>query len=293
MNTTLKPGYKQTELGPIPEDWETATIREIASFIGGSQPPRSTFKFSPSAGYIRLIQIRDYKSDNFETYISESLAKKKCSTTDIMIGRYGPPIFQILRGIEGAYNVALIKAVPHSEVDQEFLYNILRQEVLFLLMDSLSQRSSGQTGVELPALKAFRVALPPLPEQRAIAATLSDMDSLLDGLDRLIAKKRDIKQATMQQLLTGKTRLPGFEMRKGFKQTEVGMISEDWDVVSLDDISTVTSGKRLPEGYCLTNSETPHPYIRVSDMRQGGIDAQDIKYIPTDAAIPVEPKLTV
>ena len=98
----MKPGYKQTEVGVIPEEWEAATIGGVCSFAGGSQPPRSTFKFAPMPGYIRLIQIRDYKSDDFASYIPESLARKRCTSEDIMIGRYGPPIFQILRGIEGA-----------------------------------------------------------------------------------------------------------------------------------------------------------------------------------------------
>ena len=63
-----------------------------------------------------------------------------------------------------------------------------------------------------------RCPLPPLPEQRAIAAALSDVDALLGGLDRLIAKKRDLKQAAMQQLLTGQTRLPGFHGEWEVKQ---------------------------------------------------------------------------
>jgi type I restriction enzyme, S subunit len=206
----VKRGYKRTHVGLIPEDWEAETIGGVCSFSGGSQPPRATFKFTPTPGYIRLIQIRDYKSDDFATYIPESLARKRCTSEDIMIGRYGPPIFQILRGIEGAYNVALIKTALSARVDREFFFNVLNQEPLFQLIDALSRRSSGQTGVEMAALKSYALPLPPLPEQRAIAEALSDVDALLGGLDRLIAKKRDLKQAAMQQLLTGQTRLPGF-----------------------------------------------------------------------------------
>jgi type I restriction enzyme S subunit len=206
----VKPGYKQTDIGVIPEDWEATTIGDVASFSGGSQPPRSTFRFLPTNGYIRLIQIRDYKTDNFATFIPESFARKKCMADDIMIGRYGPPIFQILRGIDGAYNVALIKSNPSAKIDREYFYNVLNQDSLFQLIESLSRRSSGQTGVELPALRAFGLPLPPLLEQHAIATALSDVDGLIAGLDQLIAKKRDVKQAAMQQLLTGQTRLAGF-----------------------------------------------------------------------------------
>ena len=127
-----------------------------------------------------------------------------------MIGRYGPPIFQILKGIDGAYNVALIKTIPTQKIDSVFLYYFLQQEKLFNYIELLSRRSSGQTGVEMPALKAYGLPLPPLKEQRSIASALSNMDALISGLDQLIAKKRDIKQAAMQLLLTGKQRLPGF-----------------------------------------------------------------------------------
>jgi type I restriction enzyme S subunit len=95
-------------------------------------------------------------------------------------------------------------------------------------------------------VKLLPILLPPLPEQRAIAATLSDVDALMASLDRLIAKKHDIKQATMQQLLTGKTRLPWFsgKLKSGYKETEVGMIPEDWEVLSLGELAkTVASGR--------------------------------------------------
>ncbi len=82
-------------------------------------------------------------------------------------------------------------------------------------------------------LRRIRVPIAPLPEQHAIATVLSDMDDLLAGLDKLIAKKRDLKQAAMQQLLTGKTRLPGF--------------SGEWEVKRLGDVATFFKGKGLPK----------------------------------------------
>jgi len=77
------------------------------------------------------------------------------------------------------------------------------------------------------------IPLPSIPEQRAIATALSDIDTLLSGLDRLIAKKRDLKQAAMQQLLTGQTRLPGFH--------------GEWEVRRLGDIATFHKGRGLPK----------------------------------------------
>jgi type I restriction enzyme S subunit len=246
LEQEIPTGYLKTEYGIFPSDWSVLSLDDVCSFVGGAQPEKSVFSYKEQAGYIRLIQIRDYKSDKDIVYIPEKLARKKCSTADIMIGRYGPPIFQILRGIEGAYNVALIKATPKENIEREFLYYFLKNDSLFELMDMLSQRSSGQTGVELPALKSYPIGLPPKPEQTSIANALFDVDALLTELEKLIAKKQAIKTATMQQLLTGKTRLPQFatytegekqSKPKGTKPSEIGEIPEDWDVVTLNDIA--------------------------------------------------------
>lgn len=140
-----------------------------------------------------------------------------------MIGRYGPPVFQILKGISGAYNVALIKAIPESQINKEYAYYFLKQDSLFTFIDKLSQRSSGQTGVDLKELRAYPLSLPPTQvEQESIAEALSDADALIESLDQLITKKRQIKQGAMQELLTGKRRLPGF--------------SGEWEVKQLGDV---------------------------------------------------------
>ena len=194
----------------VRKGWKQVTLGDIALFQGGSQPPLSVFSSQKKAGYIRLVQIRDYKTDKYATYIPEKLAKRFCKQDDIMIGRYGPPIFQILRGIEGAYNVALIKALPQG-VDKEFLYHTLKREDLFEYIALLSRRTSGQTGVDLTNLKAFELSIPVLTDEQAtIAKALSDVDSLISSLQKLIEKKKAIKRGTVQELLTGKKRLPGF-----------------------------------------------------------------------------------
>ena len=225
----LKSGYKQTEAGIIPEDWLDYTVGDLIDFEGGSQPDKSVFSPSSKPGFIRLIQIRDYKTDKFETYITINLARRFCSQEDIMIGRYGPPIFQILRGLTGAYNVALIKAKPRSNIDQNYAYYFLTQQRLFEFVEKLSQRSSGQTGVDLKELRGYPLPLPPtLAEQRAIAEALSDADAFIASLEQLIAKQRAVKQGAMQELLTGKRRLPGFD--------------EEWEVKCIGEFTDCTAG---------------------------------------------------
>ena len=103
---------------------------------------------------------------------------------------------------------------------------------------------NAQLNINLEKLRPYQIPIPPLPEQEAIALVLSDTDALITSLDKLIAKKRDIKQAAMQQLLTGKQRLEGFGDRSigRFKQTEVGMIPDDWDIITLRDVIDYTKG---------------------------------------------------
>jgi type I restriction enzyme S subunit len=200
----LRKGYKHTYLGAIPDDWVLIPIGDLFDFQGGSQPPRYTFIFHEESGYIRLLQIRDYKTDNYASYIPIKLAKRFCSREDIMIGRYGPPIFQILNGKEGSYNVALMKAVPTDKITKLYGWHILKQEKLFDFVEKLSQRSSGQTGVDLAELRKYIICLPTKSEQTAIATALSDTDVLIANLEKLIEKKRAIKLGAMQQLLKPK-----------------------------------------------------------------------------------------
>ncbi len=204
------PDAEHTDVDVIPKDWLPYTIGDLVELEGGSQPDKSEFRATWKPNYVRLIQIRDYKTDKYETFVPVHLARRFCNEQDIMIGRYGPPVFQILRGIKGAYNVALIKATPKRDVNVSFAYYFLKQESLFDFIEKLSQRSSGQTGVDLQELKRYPFPLPPHFEQEAIAEALTDVDALIESLEQLIVKKRCIKQGTMQELLTGKKRLPEF-----------------------------------------------------------------------------------
>jgi type I restriction enzyme, S subunit len=103
--------------------------------------------------------------------------------------------------------------------------------------------STGVPQLTAPQISKYYVALPPTKaEQEAIAEALSDADALIESLEQLIAKKRYLKQGTMQELLTGKKRLPGFEIKSGYKQTETGAIPVDWEVRALGEIGIFKNG---------------------------------------------------
>lgn len=157
----------------VSENYKTVPLLKHVGFVGGSQPPKSSFSYEKKEGYVRLIQIRDYKSDKHLVYIKEDSTKKFCEEDDVMIGRYGPPVFQILRGIKGAYNVALMKAIPDEEVIlKDYLYYFLMNGKIQNYIISISQRSAGQSGVNKKALEAYEIAIPPLEEQKKIVNTI-------------------------------------------------------------------------------------------------------------------------
>ena len=161
-------------------------IEDVCDFIGGSQPPKSEFINAPKEGYVRLIQTRDYKTDAYPTYIRSSATKKFCDANDIMIGRYGPPIFQICRGLTGAYNVALLKAVPKGCIDREYLYYFLKQDAVFQYIDKLSARTGGQTGVDLVSLNKYPIRLPEqVLDQQKLIYILSLIDKKITANNRI------------------------------------------------------------------------------------------------------------
>ena len=172
---------------------------ECCKFIGGAQPDKSHFEYEKTDENIRLIQIRDYKSDRFITYIPKSLARKTCTSSDIMIGRYGPPIFQILGGIEGAYNVALMKAIPTDEFNVEYFRCFLKSEKLLRYLESFSQRTAGQDGIQIDKLNAYPCFVPPIELQNEFATFVEQTDKLKFEVKEALEKLEILKKSLMQQ----------------------------------------------------------------------------------------------
>jgi len=219
QNINLKPGYKQTEVGVIPEDWKVKRLEELGSWKGGATPSMANANFWIN-GTIYWASSGDIKTrilSKTASLITE-IAVKQSNTTllqegAILIVTRSGILRKYLPVAKNTMPVAInqdIKAlIPNSQVSADYLLQVLSARGSDILSTCMKTGTTVES-VEYTWLKRYQIPLPPLPEQRAIATALSDVDALITSLDRLIAKKRDIKQATMQQLLTGKTRLPGF-----------------------------------------------------------------------------------
>jgi type I restriction enzyme S subunit len=183
--------------------YQKSQIGDVINIIGGSQPAKKFFKSEATEGYVRLVQIRDYKSDKYLTFVPKTSTKKFCSKDDIMIGRYGPPVFQILRGIEGAYNVALMKATPKKELINEYVFYLLSCNYIQDIIIANSQRTAGQTGVNLKLLNSIEIIVPPLNLQNQFAERVAVIEEQKAIAQMSLDKSESLFNSLLQKAFKG------------------------------------------------------------------------------------------
>ena len=258
------PGYKQTEVGVIPEEWETRPCSNLSDRIMVGIVIRPTqYYVRQGVPAFRSANIReDGINDSDLVFISEKsnalLAKSQTRAGDVLTVRTGYPGTSavVLPAFAGCNCIDILITRPSKELNSEYLAvwinsSFGKEQVL------RNQGGLAQQHFNVGDMRNLVVALPPLPEQRAIAGALSDVDALIGSLDQLIAKKRDLKQATMQQLLTGQKRLLGFH--------------GEWEVKRLGEIADVKTG---PFGSSLHESDYVRdgtPIITVEHLGEFGV----------------------
>lgn len=183
----------------LPEGWTWQYQDEVFTFQGGTQPPKSTFLSEPIDGCVRLIQIRDYESDANAVYVADSRKLNKCTSRDVMIARYGASLGRICRGIDGAYNVALVKAIPRASISNDFLYYLLKTTYFQVPLLGQGARSA-QSGFNRSSIKDIILPIPPKPEQRSIAAILGALDDKIASNHRLLVLQDEWIRASFDSL---------------------------------------------------------------------------------------------
>jgi len=259
----VQEGYKQTEVGVIPEDWEVLRLGDLGDFLKGQGVKRSE-SATGNIPCVRYGEIYTHHNDivrRFISRISREVAQsaKRLRTGDILFAGSGETKAEIGKAVafvdeNEAYAGGDIVIFRQQSADSRFLGYVLNAP---LAARQKSSKGQGDAVVHISstALACVQIPLPPKEEQHSIATALSDVDALLEALDRLIAKKRDIKQATMQQLLTAQTRLPGFE--------------EQWELKQLDELADMD-----PENL----DSSTHPayafnYIALDDVNIGKLES--------------------
>ena len=280
-NSACPPGYKQTEVGVIPEDWKVKRLKEL--FVIKNGFAFSSAHFSDKGpilltpGNFRLDGGLYFNARNTKRYSGSYASSMVFDYGDLIIvmtdltpdcNLLGKPAFVLLRE-PILHNQRIGKIVPTGRsISLEFLY-------WYFLSDThaarMKETATGSTvrHTSNGSIYGSLIALPPIKaEQEAIAVALSDADALIESLDQLLAKKRNLKQGAMQELLTGKKRLPGFR--------------GDWEVRSLLDLA---GGKKelFDDGDWIESEHITDKGIRLVQTGNIGIGAfvekDDKKYI--------------
>lgn len=247
----VKAGYKRTEVGVIPEDWEVRSIGDLSIKVGSGITPKGGSNVYGAEG-IPFIRSQNVGWGNLNlddiAFISEGIHKtflgSEVREGDVLLNITGASIGRssiankYLDGSNVNQHVCIVRANKNKCIPNLIKY-------LFLSNKGQNQIESYQAGgnregLNFAQIREMKFAISPdKTEQIAIAKSLSDTDALITSLNELIHKKEQIKQGTMQQLLTGKMRLQGFGEGKGVKQTELGAIPEDWGIMTIKELSLI------------------------------------------------------
>ena len=276
-DVAIQSGFKMTEVGMIPNDWNLVEISELAKDMAdgpfGSNLKKEHYTSDPQVRIIQLSNIGECGWENENTkYTTFEHAKTiaRCivpKEESILVAKMMPAGRAIIcPKTEKQYILGsdVIRITANEKLNSKyFVYATKSQAYLKQISDNTQGSTRQRTSIS--KLRKIAMPLPIFKEQQRIANALSDVDTLIANLEKLIAKKKNIKQGAMQQLLTGKKRLPGFapdertgsrptdERRKechsersakreveessGYKMTELGIIPNDWEVKTVSDVA--------------------------------------------------------
>lgn len=252
-------GYKRTEVGVIPQSWEVRTLGALGEFKNGINKDKQDFGHGfPFVNLLDVFGISKVSTNSSIGLVNSSLGEREAyalQSGDILFVRSSVKpegvglttlIFEDLPNT--VFSGFLIRYRDKGVFELEFKEHCFH-ETNFRSRLIASSTVSANTNISQDSLKSLKFAFPPnKSEQRAIAEALSDVDELLAALEKLITKKRAVKQAAMQQLLTGKTRLPGF--------------SGEWETTALGTVAELKNGYAFKSssyvaGGCIGLSQLP------------------------------------
>ena len=278
-----RPGYKMTEIGEIPGEWDSIKIEDpkvTEKMKAGGTPLKSVDNYYKN-GTIPFVKIEDivnsskYLTRTLEFITDDGLNNSSTWLTpkdSILFSMYASYGEVCINKIPVATNQAIMSIVPTKEnVDVTFLYYELKN-----LKNSLKQylRSTTQNNLNAEIVKGLKIVLPPLPEQQKIAEILSTADDAIQRVDEQITLSERLKKGLMQTLLT-----KGIGHMK-FKVTEIGEIPEEWKVVKLGEIIEFQYGITASAS---TENSGIH-LLRITDIKDAGVKWEEIPFCKVNKA---------
>ncbi|WP_417240859.1 restriction endonuclease subunit S [Celeribacter halophilus] len=206
----------------LPHGWAVTALGEVMDVQGGSQPPKSQFKYEPNEGYVRLLQIRDFGAKPVPTYVPKKTVSKFCEKNDVLIARYGASLGRILTGMQGAYNVALAKTIFSNDLFlHRYIFWLLKTDVLQTPLRMISR--SAQNGFARHEIAHIELPVPPLNEQRRIVEKIEAMFDEIDKGVESLQKARATLGLYRQSLL---------------KSAFEGRLTADWRAQNADKLES-------------------------------------------------------
>jgi type I restriction enzyme S subunit len=254
---TIPKGYKQTEVGVIPEDWDVKKLGEISRVIMGQSPGSENYNCERVG--LPLIQgnadVKNRKT--IDRVYTRMITKRGVKGNVIMSVR--APVGEISKA---TFDCCLGRGVCAIDFSNNYLYHYLIN-----FEKSWKQFSKGSTfdSINSKEVRELEIVLPSSEEEQTdIATILSDTDTLIENLEKLIAKKKAVKQGAMQELLTGKRRLPGF--------------SREWEKKRLGDVVNLQGGYSFQSNKF---QKSGVPIIRISNIYEKLISLEVLVYYPS------------
>lgn len=293
MSAAGKPGYKETTVGWIPQEWGTRQLSELCTLITkGTTPTTVGFAYQQSGvNFIKVESIDGYGNINLEkaARISEeahnALNRSKLQIGDVLYsiaGAIGRSAIVQERHLPANTNQALAIIRTKGAIDTVYLRFVLSSEAQLNHISQISV-SSAQANISLKDVSSFSVPFPPHSEQQKIAAILTAVDDKLDVIARQIEATQTLKQGLMQTLFS---RGVGTQDADGrwvphaeFKDSELGEIPEEWEAAKLNShVAKVGSGV-TPKGGSDSYLSSGIPLIRSQNVLVGRLSLDDVVFI--------------
>lgn len=238
---------------------------DVCDFQGGSQPPKDEWSFTPKDGYVRMLQIRDFTQGErvIPEYIKLTNTTKICEADDILIARYGASLGKILTGLSGAYNVAIMRTIPNTELlEKKYLYYYLKAPVFQNFLLRIGNRAA-QAGFNKNDLQELLIPCVSRERQKEVVCILEKVETLICALKQQLQKLDELVKARFIEMFD----------------------NWEYNTVRLGNVCTkITDGTHKTPNYL----DAGVPFISAKNIVNGKIDFSDIKYISEEEYVDIQ-----
>jgi type I restriction enzyme S subunit len=276
-------GFKETELGPLPEEWEVVRLGEVVKIIKGKKP--KSLSKNPSKNSLPYLTAEYFRYGVPKQFVDIEVEKDLpiCKKEDVVLIWDGSKAGQVFTGLEGVLASTMVKIIPTiNNLDKLYLYCFLATK-----FDYLNSQTTGSTipHVNKTAFFNLPLPLPPLEEQKAIAGILSTVQSAIEKTEKVINALKNLKKSMMKHLFTYGPVAEEEAEKVELKETEIGLIPKHWEVVRLGEVV-----EKMKAGGTPRRSEKRFwggsiPFIMIEDLTKSNLYIKDAREYITEEGL--------